>query len=128
MLHYITYFIVGGGIVALVAYLASRGNALLATLVANIPALFLLNIFIIYRTNGVSGSLTYANGTLLLLPVFILFVIVTIWLLPTLGMPKALLLGMLLYLVPVIISRVRKRGTSYMELLTLKMKTKKGRG
>jgi len=91
-----------------VAYLASRGNPLLAILVANVLVLFLLNIFLVYRAGGVSGSLTYAKGTLLLLPVFILFVIVTILLLPKQGMPKALLLGMPLYLVPVIISHVKK--------------------
>jgi len=119
------YFIVGGGIVALVAYLASRGNPFLATLVANIPVLFLLNIFLFYRTGGVSGSIGYTKAVLLLLPVFVSFVVLTTWLLPKLGMPRALLPGMLLYLVPVIISQVRKRRKGYMRIAGLKNENQK---
>ncbi len=109
MWQYIPCFIAGGSIVALVAYLSSRGNPLLATLVANIPVLFLINIFLVYRNGGVSGSLEYAKGVLLLLPVFILFVTITMLLLPHLGMPMALLPSTLLYLVPLVIYYVRKR-------------------
>jgi uncharacterized membrane protein (GlpM family) len=109
MWQYIPCFIAGGSIVAFVAYLSGRGNPLLATLVANIPVLFLINIFLVYRTSGMSGSMIYAEGVLLLLPVFILFVIITILLLPRLGMPMALLPSMLVYLVTPVMYYVRKR-------------------
>jgi len=109
MWQYILCFIFGGSIVALVAHLSSRGNPLLATLVANIPVLFLINIFLVYRAGGLSGSLVYAKGVLLLLPVFILFVITTILLLPRLGIPMALLPSMLVYLVPPVMYYVKKR-------------------
>lgn len=109
MWQYILCFIFGGSIVALVAYLSSRGNPLLATLVANIPVLFLIDIFLVYRAGGLSGSLIFAKGVLFLLPVFMLFVITTILLLPRLGMPMALLPSMLVYLVPPVMYYVKKR-------------------
>ena len=108
MWYYVIYFIAGGALVTLVAYLAGRGNPLLTVLVGNIPIMFLLNIFLVYQAGGVSSSLAYAKGVLSLLPIFILFVILTLWLLPQLGMPKALLPGMAVYLVPAVISLVRK--------------------
>ena len=95
---------------ALVAYFAGRGNPFLAALVGSIPIMFLLNIYLVYQAGGVSSSLAYSKGVLLLLPVFILFVIVTIWLLPQLGMPKALLPGMMVYPVLALISQAKKRG------------------
>jgi hypothetical protein len=109
MWQYILCFIAGGSIVASVAYLSGRGNPLLAAIVANIPMLFLINIFLVYRIAGVSGSLVYAEGVLLLLPVFILFVIITILLLPYLGMPMALLPSMLVYLVTPVMYYMRKQ-------------------
>jgi len=109
-LQYVIYFIAGGGLVVSVAYLNNRGNPLLTALVGNIPVIFLLNIFLVYQVGGLAGSLTYAKSALLLIPVFTSFVILTIWLLPQVGMPKALLPGMTAYLVPVIISQARKHA------------------
>jgi hypothetical protein len=97
MWQYVMYFILGGSLVALVAYLSGRGNPVLTTLVANIPVLFILNIFLMYRAGGVTGSMTYAKGALLLLPVFVLFIVVTMLLLPRLGLPLALLSGVTAY-------------------------------
>jgi hypothetical protein len=91
MWQYILYFILGGSLVALVAFLSGRGNPILTTLVANLPVLFILNIFLTYRAGGVDGSMIYAKGALLLLPVFVLFVGITMMLLPRLGLPLALL-------------------------------------
>ena len=57
MWQYVLYFILGGSLVALVDYLAGRGNPILTTLVANVPVLFILNIFLTYRAGGLNGSL-----------------------------------------------------------------------
>jgi hypothetical protein len=107
MLQYLLYFVVGGGIVATVAFLAQKGNAALAVLVANIPIMFLLNMLLTYKAAGVTGSLTYANSALMYLPVYIIFVIITIWVLPRLGMPKALLPGVPVFILPLMIKRIR---------------------
>jgi len=108
MWYYIIYFIAGGASVTSVAYLASRGNPFLAALVGSIPLIFLLNIYSVYQGGGLSSSLAYSKGVLSLLPVFVVFVVVTMWLLPQVGMPKALLPGMAMYLALAIISQVKK--------------------
>ncbi len=108
MWYYVIYFITGGALVTLVTYLAGRGNPVLAALVGSIPVMFLLNIYSVYQAGGVSSSVAYSKSVLLLLPVFILFVVLTIWLLPQVEMPKALLPGMAVYLALAVISQVKK--------------------
>ena len=112
MLQYLIYFLIGGTVVAAVAYLGSRGDSALAAFVASLPVLFLLNVFVIYRAGGINGSLTYAKGVVLMLPVFVFYAALTIWLLPRLGMPKALVLGLPVYLIPVAAIRMRRHKTS----------------
>ncbi len=59
MLQYLIYFLLGGVVVASVAYLGGRGNVCLAAFVASLPTLFLLDVFLMYRVGGVDSSLTY---------------------------------------------------------------------
>ena len=112
MLQYLIYFLIGGTVVAAVAYLGSRGDSALAALVASLPVLFLLNVFVMYRAGGMNGSLTYAKGVVMMLPIFVFYAALTIWLLPRLGMPKALVLGLPVYLIPVVAIRMRRHKTS----------------
>jgi hypothetical protein len=112
MLQYLIYFLIGGTVVAAVAYLGSRGDSALAAFVASLPVLFLLNVFVMYRVGGINGSLTYAKGVVLMLPVFVFYAALTIWLLPRLGMPKALVLGLPIYLIPVAAIRMRRHKSS----------------
>jgi len=103
MLQYLFYFLIGGAVVASVAYVGSRGNAIVTGIVANLPILFMLNVFLIYRVGGINGSLAYAKGSLLLLPLFVFCAALTIWLLPRLEMPRALMPALGIYLLAVII-------------------------
>ena len=106
MLQYFIYFLIGGTVVALVAYVGSRGNGILAACVASLPILFLLNVLLMYRNEGVATSLEYVKGSLLFLPAFACYATLTIWLLPRLGMPEALLPSLPIYLLPVMIRKV----------------------
>jgi hypothetical protein len=112
MLQYLIYFLIGGTVVAAVAYLGSRGDSVLAAFVASLPVLFLLNVFVMYRVGGMNGSLTYAKGVVMMLPIFVFYAALTIWLLPRLGMPKALVLGLPVYLLPVVAIRMRRHKSS----------------
>jgi membrane protein implicated in regulation of membrane protease activity len=58
-----------------------------------------------YRNGGLAASITYAKGALLFLPAFACYALLTIWLLPHLGMPKALVLGLPIYTVPIIMMK-----------------------
>jgi len=112
MLQYFIYFLIGGTVVALVAYVGSRGNGILAACVASLPILFLLNVLLMYRNEGVATSLEYVKGSLLFLPAFACYATLTIWLLPRLGMPEALLLGFPIYLLPMMIRKVVRSKVS----------------
>jgi hypothetical protein len=105
MWHYLLYFLIGGTVVTVVAYIGSRGNGMLAAFVASLPMLFLLNVLLMYRNGGLAAGITYAKGALLFLPAFACYALLTIWLLPHLGMPKALVLGLPIYTVPIIMMK-----------------------
>lgn len=103
MWHYVLYFLSGGAVITAAVYVGSRGNGVLAAFVASLPILTLLNVFLMYRNDGIAVSTTYAKGVLLFLPVFACYIALTIWLLPHLGMPKALMPGLLIYAIPILI-------------------------
>jgi hypothetical protein len=109
MWQYVLYFLIGGRIVALVAYLANQGNQLLAILVSNLPILFLLNIILAYRVGGATSSITYAKGALISLPFFIVFVLITLLVLPRINTPVAILPAMLVYIIPPLVYYRRKQ-------------------
>jgi uncharacterized membrane protein (GlpM family) len=106
MLQYFIYFLIGGTVVTVVAYIGSRSNGFLAALVASLPILFLLNVLLMYRNGGVTTSLDYVRGSLLFVPAFVCYATLTVWLLPRLGMPEALLPGLPIYLLPMMIRKV----------------------
>ena len=110
MLQYFVYFLIGGTVVTVVAYIGSRSNGFLAALVASLPILFLLNVLLMYRNGGVVTSLEYVKGSLLFVPAFVCYATLTIWLLPRLGMPEALLPGLPIYLLPMMIRKVVRRN------------------
>jgi hypothetical protein len=116
MLQVLLSFFVGGGLVATVAYIAQKGNATLTILVANIPVIFLLNILTAYRVGGIDSSLNYAKGALMYLPFYILFIVLTMWLIPRLGMPGAALPGLSIFTVPYFIKRFRGRFSGRLPL------------
>jgi len=99
-------------VVALVAYVGSRGNGILAACVASLPALFLLNVSLMYRNVGAASSLEYVRGSLLFVPAFVCYATLTMWLLPRLGMPEALLPGLPIYLLPMLIRKVVRHKVS----------------
>jgi len=106
MLQYFVYFLIGGTLVALVAYVGSHSNGMLAAFVASLPVLFLLNVLLMYRIGGVACSLDYVRGSLLVMPAFVCYATLTIWLLPRLGISKAFLPGLPIYLLPFMIGKV----------------------
>jgi ABC-type transport system involved in multi-copper enzyme maturation permease subunit len=109
MWQYLLYFLIGGIIVALVAYLVNQGNQILTILVGNLPVLFLLNIFLAYRVGGSMSSIAYAKGALISLPFFITFVLIILLILPRINTPAAILPAMLVDIIPPLIFYRRKQ-------------------
>jgi len=118
MWQYLLYFLIGGSIVALVAYFVNQGNQLLAILVGNIPVLFLLNVILAYRAGGSMSGIAYAKGALISLPFFIVFVVIVLLILPRINTPAAILLAMLVYIIPpLVFYRRRQRAFQRSEIL-----------
>lgn len=91
------YFILGGTIVTLVTYFGSQGKGLLAAFVALFPSITVVTMFTIYLTGGVTETTSYFKSMLFLLPAWLLYVILVIFLLPRLGPVPSVLIGMSLY-------------------------------
>ena len=109
MWQYLLYFLIGGSIVALVAYFINQGNQILAILVGNIPVLFLLNTTLAYRAGGSMSSIAYAKGALISLPFFIVFVLITLLILPRINTLAAILPAMLIYIIPPLVFYRRRQ-------------------
>jgi hypothetical protein len=109
MWQYLLYFLIGGALVAAIAYVGNHHGGWLAAVVTSVPVVFLLGLVLIYRNGGVGTSVEYVRGTLTLLPVFVAYAILTIWLLPRMHSLVALLPGLMFYLVPVYVIRRRRR-------------------
>lgn len=91
------YFLIGGTVVALVAYFGSQGKGLFAAFIANMPVITVITLCIIYLNNSADVAASYFKGLLILLPPWILYVISVIFSLPRLGLVPSLAIGLFLY-------------------------------
>ncbi len=107
MWPYAAYFVVGGTLVSAVAYVGKHGDGMSAAFVAGLPVLFLINVVLLCQSGGIAAGLSYARGALVYLPMFVGCVLLTMMLLPRIGMPWAALAGASVYLVLM----VRPSGT-----------------
>ncbi len=103
MWPYLLYFIVGGILVSAVAYIGKHGDGMSAAFVASLPVLFITNMVLLYQNGGVPAGLSYARGVLACLPMFVGCILLTMVLLPRIGMPWALLAGLSVYLLSAIV-------------------------
>ncbi len=103
MWPYLVYFIIGGTVVSAVAYVGKNGDSMTAGFVASLPILFIFNLFLLYHHGGMSAGLSFTRGALVYAPVFIIFVLLTLFLLPRLGMFWAVLGGISMYSVPAVV-------------------------
>ena len=91
------YFFLGGTVVALVTYFGSHGKGLLAAFVAIFPSITIVTLLSIYFTSGVSATVSYFKGILLLLPAWLLYIVAMIFILPWWGLVPSVLFGITLY-------------------------------
>lgn len=109
MLSYVLYFLVGGTVVTTVAYIGTHAGGMTAAFVAGLPVLFIVNVLLLYHSGGVMAGVSYARGALIYAPVFVAFVALTMWLLPRLEMPWALVAGVSVYGIPLLVRRGSSR-------------------
>jgi len=110
MWPYVLYFLIGGTLVSAVAYVGTHVDGKTAAFVAGLPVLFIINMLLLYQNGGINAGLSYARGALMYLPVFVACVGLTMFLLPRIQMPLALIAGLSLYSLPAISRGMSRRG------------------
>ena len=80
------YFFIGGIIVSAVTYFGSQGKSQMAAFIAFLPSTSLITLVTIYTASGTQVALSYAKSMLILLPPWVLYVALVIWLLPRIGL------------------------------------------
>ncbi|MCI0526757.1 MAG: DUF3147 domain-containing protein [Nitrospira sp.] len=102
----ILYFLVGGFVVSLVAYLGSAGRGLLSAFVATFPHITLVTLILIYLNGGVEHTLPYAKGLLLFAPAWLTYVGAFVLLLPRTGFWVALSGSLGVFLLVILATRI----------------------
>ncbi|MCP8305110.1 MAG: DUF3147 domain-containing protein [archaeon] len=92
------YFIIGGIVVSATAVIGSEGKGLLAAFIAFFPSITVVAFLMIYLESGLSATLSYVKGLILLTPVWILYLLAFFILMPKIGIYKAMMLGVVLYI------------------------------
>lgn len=98
------YFVLGGTIVALVTYFGSQGKGLLAAFIAFFPSITIVTLLSVYLSSGVSATVSYFKGMLLLIPAWLLYAGAIVFLLPRWGLVPSLLVGIAIYVAAALIT------------------------
>ncbi len=91
------YFLLGGSVTVLTAYLASLGKGTLSAFIATLPLLTVLSFLLIYAEGGEETVNEYAQGLLIFTPPWLAYVATVMLATQRLGIFKSLGLGVLIY-------------------------------
>ncbi len=107
IIKYVVYFILGGFIVAIATYFGSEKQGLLAAFFAMFPFVTAFTLFTVYSVAGLDAVSSYITGLLILTPVWILYLICILYLLPKYGFWVSIVAGIVIYLVIALILILR---------------------
>lgn len=99
IIRYLVYFILGGFIVAVATYFGTEKQGLLAAFFAMFPFITAFTLFTIYSAAGLDAVSSFVMGLLILTPVWILYLICILYLLPKYGFWVSIGFGVVIYLV-----------------------------
>lgn len=98
-IKYLIYFILGGAVVAVATYFGSERKGLLAAFFAMFPFVTAFTFYTIYSAAGSEAVASYVKGLLLLTPVWILYLVSVLYLLPKYDFWIALAVGVAIYMI-----------------------------
>jgi hypothetical protein len=107
IIEYSVYFILGGFIVAIATYFGSEKQGLLAAFFAMFPFVTAFTLFTVYSASGLNAVSYYIIGLLILTPVWILYLICILYLLPKYGFGISIAVGVIIYIVIALIIVLR---------------------
>ena|ERR1039458_4703452 len=93
------YFIIGGLTVSVAAYFGSQGKGTVAAFAGLFPGITVVTLAAIYLHSGSSSVVSYARGTLILLPAWVLYIVGVMFLTPRVGIALSLISSIAAYLV-----------------------------
>lgn len=100
MVKYLFYFLTGGVIVTLTTFLAESGNPILAGIVGMFPSASLVTLYLAGKSAG--GEIVSQTAKSYLISAFLAWIpylLVIIYLAPKIGVNKALLIGVAVFLI-----------------------------
>ncbi len=97
-LRLVLYFILGGSITVVTAYLAGMGRGTLSAFIATLPLLTVLSFLLIYAEGGEVVVKEYARGLIIFTPPWLAYVATVMLATERLGIFKSLGLGILVYM------------------------------
>jgi uncharacterized membrane protein (GlpM family) len=97
-LRFVLYFLLGGFITVLTAYLAGLGKGTLSAFIATLPLLTVLSFLLIYAEGGKDTVEEYARGLLIFTPPWIAYVATVMLATERLGIFRSLGIGVLVYM------------------------------
>lgn len=98
IIKYLIYFILGGLIVVIATYFGSEKKGLIAAFFAMFPFVTAFTLFTIYSAAGLDAVTSYVKGLLILTPIWILYLICVMYLLPKYGFWVSLAAGVIIYI------------------------------
>ena len=107
IIRYSVYFILGGFIVTIATYFGSEKQGLLAAFFAMFPFVTAFTLFTVYSAAGLDAVSSYILGLLILTPVWILYLICVLYLLPKYGFLISITVGVIIYLIIALIIVLR---------------------
>ena len=75
MLPFLSYFLVGGLVVALTTYIGSKGHGALAAFIAMFPSMTVLVFVLMYRAGGNAAVIGYAKSLIHFVAPWFLYVL-----------------------------------------------------
>ncbi|UTB32256.1 MAG: hypothetical protein NKF70_12270 [Methanobacterium sp. ERen5] len=98
-LKFILYFLIGGSILALVAYLGSKDRGVMASFLTGAPIMTLLSVIAIYFESGNKCASDYLTGLLYLTPAWIIFLTIMLYLMANMKIIPSLIAGTIIYMI-----------------------------
>jgi uncharacterized membrane protein (GlpM family) len=97
-LRLVIYFIIGGSVTALTAYLASQGRGMLSAFITTLPLLTIFSFLVISAEGGSQTVQEYARSLLLFTPPWVCYVLVVLLGTGRMGIIRSLVLGVVLFI------------------------------
>ncbi len=98
-IKYLLYFVLGGAIVTITTYFGGEKKGLLAAFFALFPFIITITLFTVYSAAGLDAVTSYVKGLIILTPIWILYLVCLMYLLPRYGFWVALASGIVIYII-----------------------------